>query len=777
MENPHIKRIFNKNLIILCLFLFSILLILNNPVSATDIHINNTTDEGIKEYVNDNSYDTIYLADGIYSGENNTKINITGRNSNLKIIGNSSENTIIDGSNSYIFGFYDNNNNPYNITLINITFTNTFGPACEYMVKNGLLTIENCTFKDNFGDGVLNIKSETNVNINNSYFISNEKAMKVHNSTVIVSNSNFTDHEQGAISSQYSNLTIIKSNFTENLGQNGGAINSEYSKVDIVNCTFNENEARYGGAILSKEDNLTINNSIFYKNRADYGGAIYYNSTIHNYNLIINNSNFTENYGGFGGVIYSYFGNITIKNNNFTKNEGEYGGAAYIEGNYIEILSNFFYANYVDHNGAALYLSAHNDDFNFLINHNIFYENYCGILGGYILYCKFDNNGIDYNGNFSGDYNWWGINLLPQYAFNHSSSTINYKINNNFITILNTTEKEPLYINSVVNYDYYMVLNTSNDTYYNKLLPYFITTITHINGNIEEIDSRFHKSFQIIPGKLGNLEANSTSHDQINVLNFNISDLKTKINTTSPNQTYYNETVVLEASLLDQNGKKIANMILEFYVNGKWIGNISTDNNGYAYYNYPIKSMEKIQWYAQFTAKSDDGYIGSESEIKTIEILKKQTIITTNNVSTKVGKTINLKAILTDEQGNLLVGEKVIFTIGTKELIGYIDANGIANVSYYSEKEGKVKFSVKFTGNEYYYESEVEAIIIIKKDSNSSNDHINNINNSNKTNNTNKIDETNKNTIIYGNMKKTGFPIAILLVFFSSLIILIKKID
>ena len=96
---------------------------------------------------------TVYLSDGIYKGEGNSKITI---DKSVSIIG--SDNTVIDGQNrNYLFIVSDN----VNVRFKNIKFVNAYkSPESYYAtynnnvygaaidIKNATVTIEDCTFEN-----------------------------------------------------------------------------------------------------------------------------------------------------------------------------------------------------------------------------------------------------------------------------------------------------------------------------------------------------------------------------------------------------------------------------------------------------------------------------------------------------------------------------------------------------------------------------------------------------------------------------------------------------
>lgn len=182
-----------------------------------------------------NTNGTINIANGTYTGENNTNITI-GRNMN--IIGQSQNETIIDGKNiNWIFTI----NPRINVTFLNLTFANgnaTYGGA---IYNQGNLTINNCTFTGNTAStngGA--IYSNGNCIVNESIFTGN---------TAI----NFG----GAIENYPGTLTVYGSTFTDNTANSAGgaAIDNWHGTLTVFGSMFTGNNApNYGAAIYNIDD-------------------------------------------------------------------------------------------------------------------------------------------------------------------------------------------------------------------------------------------------------------------------------------------------------------------------------------------------------------------------------------------------------------------------------------------------------------------------------------------------------------------------------------------
>ena len=340
----------------------------------------------------------INIANGRYSGENNTNIVI---DKNMTIIGENRKNTIINGTNSaQIFSVQKG----ITVTIKNLTFVNgtatqnlTFadknitagGAVCNF----GNLTIADSTFTDNTAtsDDVSNkhvvaggaVYNAGDLTINYCDFGNNIATGNLignnwtaggsifNTGSLAITGSNFTGNSATAGGAIYNLgvLTILNSIFTGNTaaGNNvtaGGAIYNDYNStlnlnggiLNISGSTFTGNQASgngaSGGGAIGNERSLNIKNSTFTSNKVistgdtALGGAIfnYGNFTLTNsrfgLNALTGNSATGKNNASMGGAILNA-GNLTVNGSEFNYNSAYFGGAIYNEGNLTVTSSNF----------------------------------------------------------------------------------------------------------------------------------------------------------------------------------------------------------------------------------------------------------------------------------------------------------------------------------------------------------------------------------------------------------------------------------------------------
>lgn len=257
---------------------------------------------------------TIYLDEGQYGGENNTKLII---NKSMTIIGKGTSKTNINGNNIN-WAFYITNNTRVNI--YNLTINNCQRDSGGAIYNNGTLKIENTILTKNKAvDG-------------NDYFWNggsgSDGGAIYNNGKLSVINSVFNYNQAG----NGGNGRLGKAGN----GGNGGAIYNN-GELSLINSIMTNNQAGNGG----------FGTSLGKAGNGGDGGAIYNhgNMTI-KYSIINQNSAGETGYGiyggksGDGGAIYN-IGNLNISSSTLNCNQagtgineiaGGDGGAIYNKG-------------------------------------------------------------------------------------------------------------------------------------------------------------------------------------------------------------------------------------------------------------------------------------------------------------------------------------------------------------------------------------------------------------------------------------------------------------
>ena len=294
-------------------------------------------------------YDVVLVADGIYIGDGNRDLQLTGKS--ITIRGeNGPQNTIIDCNgteNDPHRGFNFTNNTNTNAIFAGFTIKNGFvldnNDGAGIYCKNNLsstLTISDCNISENtafagrggYGGGISVIDG--------IYFINN-----CH-----ISN-NFSTNG-GGISSGYwcwpyeicnaTSLTINNCSISNNSAVSGGGIYCGASNVKIKNTAVTSNSADYfgGGLYLYGEAPTTITNCNISGNSAAYhgGGCLNEGNTTKIKNSVISNNSAARDGGGCLNI-----GTLIINNCTFTGNAALNGYAlatGYMKKEYQSVLLN-----------------------------------------------------------------------------------------------------------------------------------------------------------------------------------------------------------------------------------------------------------------------------------------------------------------------------------------------------------------------------------------------------------------------------------------------------
>ena len=357
---------------------------------------------------------TIFLADGDYTGLENTGIKI---NKSLTIIGK--DNTTFNGLNeNYLFIIEEN----LTVTLKNINFINGY--------KDSSISDSN-----NVYGGALEIK-RSHVNICNCKFINN-----------VLDYDNGEENKYGGAISNLGDLTITDSYF-----YNNSIISNNYLIA-------------YGGAIYNK-GNLSINNSSLIESKGDkytYGAGIYNEGIVNMESSIIANSYSKEE--SKGSAIYNK-GNFTLRNSIIENNTVERLNFNYIQGNIFNsglliAVGNIFRNNSGYYKPPNTQYEGSPNIYNvgeLELNYNIFSDNAAFNLISPDLY-------ISGGKNINIDNNFWGTNNNP-----YLENKINLDKANSWIILDLTPEYSSISNNQAI--EFIASLKSNNDeTIEINLLP------------------------------------------------------------------------------------------------------------------------------------------------------------------------------------------------------------------------------------------------------------------------------------------------------------------
>jgi predicted outer membrane repeat protein len=210
-----------------------------------------------------NSNGTVNIANGQYTGDNNTKIII---DKNMTIHGQSQKETIINGTNTnWIFSI----NSSINVVINNLSITNGNSSSAGIIYNKGTLNVNRISFIGNtatfFGGAIYNWEGAT-LTVTGSTFTNNSAT------------NSFGDSSGGAIYN-FGTLNVTGSNFANNTATRGGDIFNGIGTSTITGCNFT---ATRGGAICNDMDGIV--NAHF--NRIVRDSTLSYGNIIFNYDYV-----------------------------------------------------------------------------------------------------------------------------------------------------------------------------------------------------------------------------------------------------------------------------------------------------------------------------------------------------------------------------------------------------------------------------------------------------------------------------------------------------------
>lgn len=501
--------------------------------------------------------DTIIINDGIFSGENNTNLNIS---KSLTLKAAEGATPIFNGqSKNRIFEIRSPN-----VTLDGLTFVNGNDPnyGGALLIRNSNTNIRNCTFRNcyaNAGGAVFIYPSVSNTVFKDTCI---ERCQATYGGGVYLYGS--------SVNNTVFDNTTFRNCYATSLA---AAIYNKGSNTKIINSTFNKSRATDGGSIFNdaKSSNLLINGSSFNNNVADdQGGAIYAGGSTNPITII--NSNFTNNVAydnsvmGGGALLLNGIGNKII-NSTFSNNMAyEKGGAILFTRSNNSVINCTFNNNSAVRGGAIAY-RAYVDE---------------AIENNTIIGSVFTNNGKDVINNTNSSFTKGGA----VYAFANNTQIINSSFDNNSAIMGGAVLFSPNSTNNAI--------KSSNFTN-NKAVYYNGGAVVSGGTNDSISDSKFiNNTAQNYGGaiSMNNITVvNSTFENN----NAKIGSTIYSINSTIVNSSFSNDDIseddkaivaLNKIDIINSNSSslKILSYNNDRIVNGNYSENQSTFDNGYLGY-------------------------------------------------------------------------------------------------------------------------------------------------------------------------------------------------
>ena len=211
--------------------------------------------------------------------------------------------------------FLEGKNSTLVVNDVNFTRNDASKNGGAMLISGPVITkIDSCTFNSNragYG-GAIDAANNATVHLRNSEFVRNKADFG------------------GAVYATNTTLNVENSAFYENAADTGGCVYViKYTELTILKSNFTNNEAHFSGGVIYMSNNVDVNvvDTLFMKNKAKHGGSIFGKSLI---SLQLDRCTFRENVAASGGAI-AMKDNVVVqtKNSAFISNVGKTKGGAF----------------------------------------------------------------------------------------------------------------------------------------------------------------------------------------------------------------------------------------------------------------------------------------------------------------------------------------------------------------------------------------------------------------------------------------------------------------
>ncbi|MBF4469429.1 MAG: hypothetical protein ISP01_08515 [Methanobrevibacter arboriphilus] len=637
---------------------------------------------------------------------------------------------------------------PVNITIANSSFKNLFGfprlstqsilpyPCYSLYLDGDFIKIDGCTFRDNL---VTPIKTHTRFStiINNSLFINNSG---------VIDNGNVHDN----VERDYGNNTIINSRFIDNKSPFRNYWTGYTSPLiegvqNLINCTFVDNKIVLLNTWHTSADNISIYGCYFVNNTHVLGSqgqgdddseGIIFNGG----NLVIDFSVFENNKAFYGGAIVNDNGGVFyIKNSVFINNNANIGkdilnrngygyinntwwgsNAGPIENKVFSAIGEIFIENWVimtlRTNGTCIIASLDKVTDK---DGNIFDLN--GILPSREVIFTGQSLSSPLRLNLSNNKAYFDVPV------NSEGREFNVTIDNQTVNLMVQNRDTLIDVNNTVlngkNIYYKFVLRNINGYLIaNQTVVFIIKNQSGIIiGNYSVVTDDSGVGKVLINNSIGDYKVeifyNGDGYFNPSYANVTMKVLPfyTDIFVVD-NQIFYGKNNIFYVNLYNNKGEAISGQTIKFIVtvNGKNIIYYSKTND-YGKAGF-LLNLSKGSYKIKIVFEGDGWHLASDYNTSfSIAAINSVIEIETDHLYGR-GNPFTVK--LTDGNGNLLKGEKILITIsqGSKSQSYNITTNdyGIAGLII-NLAPGNYKVSAKFLGDSLNSGNEVNGNLLIEK--------------------------------------------------------------
>ncbi|MCL2688028.1 MAG: Ig-like domain-containing protein, partial [Methanobrevibacter sp.] len=315
-----------------------------------------------------------------------------------------------------------------------------------------------------------------------------------------------------------------------------------------------------------------------------------------------------------------------------------------------------------------------------------------------------------YNTTTVGSFNWYAVfaEEVNYYGFESSNSTLTVDKANTSIILIGSISG--VYNSSVV---LSATLSSGSSLLEGRNVTFYVNGVS-VGVGLTGSDGV--AIFTYNTSTVGSFNWYAVFAEEVNYYGFESSNstlvvnkASTTINVNNVNTTY-GENLVLTATLISNNLNPLEGKIVNFYVNGSFVGNNTTDINGVARYSYVFNTSGTLTYHAVF---EDDGNYTYSNTSALVNIAGLNTNIAPNNITGIIYSSVELLATLTSS-GSPLANQTVFFIVnGVRIGNNTTDINGVAKFNYVFTTTGSLTYSVEYEENNIYTKSNAFAIVSI----------------------------------------------------------------
>ena len=189
-----------------------------------------------------------------------------------------------------------------------------------------------------------------------------------------------------------------------------------------------------------------------------------------------------------------------------------------------------------------------------------------------------------------------------------------------------------------------------------------LATIEIVNGtatyNFNANATRLPGVYRLQVIYAGNYKySNSTVRSRLTILKLNANLTTENIISKAGSNTTFTSRVI------DELGRPVSNALVVYKINQNTIGNITTNETGYAVYHYVLPYQFDDQEYSVQAVLRETSTVNSTRTNATLKLTQLSTRVEVPKISAKINDTVTITATVIDENGNNVLKGVVLFKI------------------------------------------------------------------------------------------------------------------